>query len=203
MNFDWLDIFKVKCTLQVLGMGPGELCNWKKIKCLDLVTVSTESLFYTRNCSLTNNNPTYLLKAQISQKSSSFHEKEELIGYSSMIVNHECQLVTISKNGALQSLKKEEECGGSKLFPDKALAYLCRYCLKICRDSQKARHHISSQHSGPVSCERCDRSQEDLHELTNHKKSCVFSCGVVGCLLVHKTEKSATNHKMKYLKSIS
>ena len=159
-------------------MGPGEFNNWKKFKSLGLVTVGTETLYYKRNC-LTNDIQTYLIKANTSLKSSSFQEKEELIGYSVMILNGECQLITISKNGALHSLKKEQESGGSKLFPDKTLAYLCRYCLKICRDSQKVRHHITSQHSGPVSYDSCDSSQEDLHELANHKKSCFFLVGLL------------------------
>ena len=143
----------------------------------------------------------YLIKSQTSVKSSSFQEKEEIICYTCMITNHEWRLVSISKNGAIHSHKKVEESGGTRLFPDKTLAYLCSYCRRICRDSQKVREHITNQHSGPVKCDKCDSYQEDLHELSKHKKSCSFACGVIGCQIVHLTKISANKHKMKYLKA--
>ena len=76
--------------------------------------------------------------------------------------NLEWSILTLSTTGALTTLLETEELGGRKLVTNKTEAYICRYCLRVLRDSQKAREHVDRMHTGPVSVPRCAISQEDM-----------------------------------------
>ena len=111
--------------------------------------------------------------------------------------------LTLSEDGAIFGYKItniDEDTKGVSC--ERLLGYVCRHCLCMFNEGKKNREHILRQHVGPVSCVMCGFDQEDMLELSEHKKMCGFPCDVNGCIDKHKTSVSAKNHYKKYVKSI-
>ena len=130
-------------------------------------------------------------------------DKDILIGSCLLTSNNNWSLLTLSKNGAIHCLNRnEEDLGGFTFKGDKLNWVVCRYCLYIFRKIQKVSEHIGRVHIGPAKCTMCGTMKEDMLELRCHRQMCGFPCGVDGCHLKHKTNESAQHHKKQFDKTM-
>ena len=183
----------------------GELVEWSEYPAVGLITVKSDSLdlMYLETNSEHDVKECSLHKVKIGTYSTSNQERGKVIGTAFINSIFHKSLLTVSRDGAIFSMKLIEENEETEgIVCERSEGYICRHCLTLFLDGQKCREHVLRQHVGPALCVMCGGVQEDMMALRNHKKTCGFPCQVTGCNLLHKSSISAANHKKKFLKSV-
>ena len=164
-----------------------------------MVTVGSGELFHLQRV---GGNGHHLTKAKLGMNSSSDERKGIPSSQAILKSNGDHVMVTLSQNGAVFPLRLEEiDFGCFSLTSKKLLGYVCLLCLSKHQNCNHLRDHFSSQHVGPVLCDRCGRQQADWLELKEHKLACFFDCGVPGCSLTHTLRSQAVSHHKKFMKA--
>ena len=149
--------------VEIAGSLENRLQDWREDPKTGLVTVGSGELFHLQRVGVNGHR---LTKAKLGMNSSSDERKGIPSSQAILKSNGDHVMVTLSQNGAVFPLRLEEiDFGCFSLTSKKLLGYVCLLCLSKHQNCNHLRDHFSSQHVGPVLCDRCGRQQADWVEL--------------------------------------
>ena len=101
----------------------------------------------------------------------------------------------------LTPIKIKVEVPCDSLKSEGILGYCCSFCLQVKNTVTHLQQHIAGCHTGTFKCSLCEAIMVGKSSFKSHRMNCVINCEVPGCNKRHSSNKAASNHYKKMLKT--